>query len=424
MTDYKGIVELRQFLNGVKRDRIKTRYEYYDMKNITKYLKGAIPEQLRWMHSVLGWCSKSVDALENRLVFREFDNDRFNMNAIFQMNNSDILFSSAILSALICSCSFIFIEPDADGQPTLRAVDGGDATGTFDNQTYMLTEGYAVLERDDKTRLPIREIYTVAGRTDYYERGRLVSSIANKLPYAALVPFVYRPDIVRPFGHSRISRSSMSYTQGALRTLMRSEICAEFYAFPQKYILGLSPDADELDNWKASIASILRIDKDEDGDKPTVGQFNTSSMTPYLDQLKTFASLMAGEASLTMDDLGFSSTNPSSSEAIKAAHENLRLTARKAQRSFGTGFLNAGYLAACMRDDYQYKRNEIYGAKALWEPIFEPDMSALSLIGDGVIKINQAVPGYIDKKNLRNLTGIDAEVNNDRSVRINPTVVE
>jgi hypothetical protein len=205
---------------------------------------------------------------------------------------------------------------------------------------------------------------------------------------------------------------------------MRSEICAEFYAFPQKYILGLSPDADELDNWKASIASILRIDKDEDGDKPTVGQFNTSSMTPYLDQLKTFASLMAGEASLTMDDLGFSSTNPSSSEAIKAAHENLRLTARKAQRSFGTGFLNAGYLAACMRDDYQYKRNEIYGAKALWEPIFEPDMSALSLIGDGVIKINQAVPGYIDKKNLRNLTGIDAEVNNDRSVRINPTVVE
>lgn len=424
MTDYKGIVELRQFLNGVKRDRIKTRYEYYDMKNITKYLKGAIPEQLRWMHSVLGWCSKSVDALENRLVFREFDNDRFNMNAIFQMNNSDILFSSAILSALICSCSFIFIEPDADGQPTLRAVDGGDATGTFDNQTYMLTEGYAVLERDDKTRLPIREIYTVAGRTDYYEHGKLVSSIANKLPYAALVPIVYRPDIVRPFGHSRISRASMSYTQGALRTLMRSEICAEFYAFPQKYILGLSPDADELDNWKASIASILRIDKDEDGDKPTVGQFNTSSMTPYLDQLKTFASLMAGEASLTMDDLGFSSTNPSSSEAIKAAHENLRLTARKAQRSFGTGFLNAGYLAACMRDDYQYKRNEIYGAKALWEPIFEPDMSALSLIGDGVIKINQAVPGYIDKKNLRNLTGIDAEVNNDRSVRINPTVVE
>ena len=424
MTEYKGIVKLRQFLNGIKRDRIRTRYEYYDMKNGTKYLNGAIPNELMWMKSVLGWCSKSVDALENRLVFREFDNDKFNMNNIFSMNNSDILFSSAILSALICSCSFIFIERNNDGFPMLRVVDGGDATGTFDSQTYMLTEGYAVLERDDTTKLPIREIYTVAGRTDYYENGKFVQSVATVLPYAALVPIVYRPDVVRPFGHSRISRAAMSYTQGALRTIMRSEIAAEFYAFPQKYILGLSPEADELDNWKATIASILRIDKDEDGDKPTVGQFNTSSMAPYTEQLKTFASLMAGEASLTMDDLGFSSTNPSSSEAIKATHENLRLTARKAQRSFGTGFLNAGYLAACMRDDYQYKRNEIYNAKALWEPIFEPDMSALSLIGDGVIKINQAVPGYIDKKNLRNLTGIDAEENNDRSVRITPTDVE
>ena len=43
---------------------------------------------------------------------------------------------------------------------------------------------------------------------------------------------------------------------------------------------------------------------------------------------------------------------------------------------------------------------------AEWEPIFEPDSAMLSAIGDGVIKINQAVPDYISEKNLRNLTGI------------------
>ena len=32
----------------------------------------------------------------------------------------------------------------------------------------------------------------------------------------------------------------------------------------------------------------------------------------------------------------------------------------------------------------------------------------LSSIGDGAIKINQAVPGYFDKSNLRDLTGIEA----------------
>ena len=86
----------------------------------------------------------------------------------------------------------------------------------------------------------------------------------------------------------------------------------------------------------------------------------------------------------------------------------MRLYTRKAQKTFGVGFLNAGYLAACLRDNYPYLRNAIYMTKPEWEPIFEPDMSMLSSIGDGAIKLNQAVEGYIGKDNLRILTGIEA----------------
>lgn len=78
-----------------------------------------------------------------------------------------------------------------------------------------------------------------------------------------------------------------------------------------------------------------------------------------------FASLFAGEVGLTLDDLGFATENPASEEAIKAAHENLRLTATKAQRAFGRGFLNAGYLAACLRDGFPYKRNQLYDTKSI-----------------------------------------------------------
>ena len=66
----------------------------------------------------------------------------------------------------------------------------------------------------------------------------------------------------RPFGHSRISRACMGLQQGALRTLKRSEISAEFYSFPQKYVLGTSGDADPMDKWKATISSLLEISKD------------------------------------------------------------------------------------------------------------------------------------------------------------------
>lgn len=199
----------------------------------------------------------------------------------------------------------------------------------------------------------------------------------------------------------------MRIMQAALRTLRRSEVSAEFYSFPKKYILGLSDDV-EVNKWKATMSSLLSFGKDDDGDLPKVGQFTQQSMTPYIEHLRMFATLFAGETGLTMDDLGFVSDNLSSAEAIKASHENLRLLARKAQRTFGSGFLNVGYLAACTRDSFQYKREQLYLTKPVWEPIFEPDAAMLSSIGDGAIKINQAVPGYFNTDNLRNLTGINA----------------
>jgi hypothetical protein len=151
---------------------------------------------------------------------------------------------------------------------------------------------------------------------------------------------------------------------------------------------------------------MLEITKDSDGDKPTLGQFQQQSMTPHLEQLKMFASLFAGETGLTLEDLGFSSGNPASSEAIKASHENLRLKVRAAQRSFGSGLLNAGYLAACVRDNRDYTRSQLYLTKPKWEPVFEPDSAAMSGIGDAAIKLQQSFPGYFTEDKLRDMTGI------------------
>ena len=155
------------------------------------------------------------------------------------------------------------------------------------------------------------------------------------------------------------------------------------------------------------MSTLLEITKDDDGDKPVVGQFQQQSMSPYLDQVKMFAGLFSGETGLTLDDLGFPTDNPSSVEAIRACHEKLRLSARKAQRDFSSGFRNVAYLACCVRDNYAYARDVFCNIDVLYEPLFEPDMNSLSLIGDGAIKINQAIPGYFNKQTLRSLTGIE-----------------
>lgn len=407
MATYKGIGYLRRKLNQ-KKQRVDVRYKYYEMKNVARLMGMTDVPELQWLKHTVGWCGKAVDSMADRLLFKKFENDNFDLTEIFQMNNPDTFYDSAVLSACISSCCFVYISADADGYPRLQVIDGGNATGIIDPITGLLREGYAVLERDDNGR-PTVEAYFVTGTTEIIRKGATKSQIIkNKAPYPLLVPIIHRPDARREFGRARISRACMSITDAALRTLKRADVSAEFYSFPQKYATGLSNDAEEMNSWKATMSSMLTFTKDDEGDSPTLGQFTQQNMNPYLDQLRSLASLFAGETGLTLDDLGFPSDNPSSSEAIKAAHENLRLMARKAQRTFGSGFLNVGYLAACLRDDFSFQRKQLYLTKPVWEPLFEPDSAMLSSIGDGVVKINQSVPGYFNKDNLENMTGITA----------------
>ena len=419
MTEYRGIEYLRHKLRR-KQSRVRYRYKVYEMKDQKTKASPVIPYDLKkYYQATVGWCTKSVDALADRLNFRGFDNDYFSIMSIFNQNNPDVFIDSAIKEALIGSCSFVHISRGAYDEasksyatPRLSVLTANDATGVIDEFTGLLKEGYAILARDDENN-PKVEAYFTAEETVYFDRGKEYFREVNPTGYPLLVPVIYKPDSERPFGHSRISRSSMYYQELAQSTLERAEVSAEFYSFPQKYALGTDPNAEPIDRFKATISSFIEITKDEDGDKPTLGQFTQQSMSPYTEQLRTAAALFAGETGLTLDDLGFVSQNPSSAEAIKASHESLRLIARKAQSYFGTALKNVGFVAACLLSEKKYSRALLTDTKVLWEPLFEPDAAQLAAIGDGANKINQAIPNYFTRESLRNLTGIEIEENGE-----------
>ena len=142
---YMGIDYLRNKL-AQKQSRVNLRYNYYEMKNAVRDFNIMIPKQWNFLTAVLGWSTKAVDALADRIVFREFANDNFDINSIFQMNSQDVFVDSAILSACIASCSFVYISADEVGFPRLQVIDGYDATGIIDEPTRLLKEGYAVNE--------------------------------------------------------------------------------------------------------------------------------------------------------------------------------------------------------------------------------------------------------------------------------------
>lgn len=411
--DYYGIGYLRDKLVK-KQERVKLRYKYYECKDSAHDESQMVPVWLRHAYiPTLGWCTKAVDSLSDRLVFKGFegDTDILNCMAIYGANNGSILFDSAIREALIASCSFIAITHGKEEKdlPRMSVVTARDATGIMDEQSGFLKEGYAVLERGKGDKV-ILEAYYTAEQTEYRRftnRGEEITIEQNPAGIPLLVPVVYRPDSTRPFGHSRISRACMYYQRYAANTMRRSEVSAEFYSFPQRYASGIDPDAEPLDSWKATLSTMLTFTKDEDGDHPTLGNFTQQSMTPYLDQLKTAASMFAGETGLTLDDLGFPSDIPSSAEAIKSAHETLRLMVVSAQTSFGSAFIHAGYLAACLRDKNVWLSSLMEAMVPLWKPAFDVDASTLGAVGDSVLKLNQAVPNMLDRDAIYKLTGIE-----------------
>lgn len=164
--EYKGIGYLRKKLDTVKRS-VEKRYNQYAME-YTDAVKGiTIPASVRNQYrSVLGWCTKGVDSLADRLVFREFVNDEFGVNEIFQKNNPDVFFDSVVLSSLIGACSFVYLSK-VDGDVRLQVIEASNATGILDPITGLLSEGYAVLKRDENGAPKVEAYFTKAYCFDF-----------------------------------------------------------------------------------------------------------------------------------------------------------------------------------------------------------------------------------------------------------------
>lgn len=93
-----------------KSSRVRMRYNYYEMKNKMRKINALIPPEFRSLTYSLGWCAKAVDSIADRLIYDGFSNDDFMIGQIYSLNNADVLFDSANLSALITSCSFLYID--------------------------------------------------------------------------------------------------------------------------------------------------------------------------------------------------------------------------------------------------------------------------------------------------------------------------
>lgn len=115
-------------------------------------------------------------------------------------------------------------------------------------------------------------------------------------------------------------------------------------------MLGADEEALTGSKWSALTSRLLTISRDEEGEVPTVGQFPQISMQPHTDQLRQWASLLAAESQIPLDELGFPSDNPSSDSAIQSQRDPLRLAAERAIRGFKQSLRQVALLSVALRE--------------------------------------------------------------------------
>lgn len=389
--------------NKVYRNRLRMRY--YNGKNVLKDFGISIPPQLRDVETVVGWPKKAVDSMAVRCRFDGFtatdDALQATLNAIDSRSRLRVKYRQATESTLIHSCSFATVGLDNAGKSRIDFYSAEDAAARWDDAAGRIAYGMVVNEYENGEPV-VMTMYTDDAAVVFYLVGDTYEWFAQRYTMGrpTIEALVYRPTFSKPFGQSRINRAVMSITDSAVREALRTEISAEFFTSPQKYLLGADPNAFANENnpngktkWEAYIGNIFAVGRDENGDLPQFGQLSQGSMQPHTDYMRSLAARFSGETNVPISSLGIIHDQPASAEAIYAASEPLIIECEDYNESARESLRTLALMALAAEQGKPV--DELDDAYLDFMPNFRsPAMPSVVSQTDAMIKIASVVPGF------------------------------
>jgi hypothetical protein len=378
---------------------------YFEGKNRLQDMRISIPPQLSTVNSVVGWAGTTVQVLEERLDFEGYiAPDTLGLQDIYRANDLDVESGLGHIDSLVYGTSFAVVGKGMEGEadPLITIESPKRMTGIYNLRLRRLTAALSLEREDDGAPrtgtlyLPTVTIYLefVSGRpTDVYRD-------EHNLGRVPVVAIVNNPRSSDPHGRSEITRAVRSYTDSAMRTLLGAEIAREFYSAPQRYILGADEDVfkdsdgNDLNAWTVYQGRLLGIPANQDGQIPTVGQFNANDTRPYFEQIRAYAQMLSAETAIPASYLGFQTDNPASADAIRQMEARLVKRAERRQKQFGRAWIEVARLALLVRDGVIPP--EAADIRPSWRDPSTPTRAAaadeaVKLIGAGVLLPNSEV---------------------------------
>jgi hypothetical protein len=392
------------------------KYCYFNANQSVVDLGISMPKNFRGLKPGVGWASRAVNTLSDRINFDGFANDKVGINDLLDDTGAFTVFGKAKSDALIAGCAFIAVLPTEDSVKLLPFT-AVEATGTIDQRTGLLDNGLAVLRwyQYDPANANARgwskvglvpQDYAVFTKdyTAYFINQQLAWITVNPTKRPLLHVITHRQSADRPFGKSRISNTVRRIIDEVGRLKVRYEIAAEFYSTPQRYVNGLADGSVDNATLEAALGKIWTITKDEDGEKPEIGQLAQMSINQFSDQKKDLARDFCAETALTLRNLGYETANPTSAESLSAMSDDLLLEAQACQTEFGREFREIAISARMAIDKTDSVPSGLRAIEAAWKPVFQIDVASA---GDAAYKLIQAMPELAGTTTLYRMLGMN-----------------
>lgn len=377
------------------RTRLELLDAYFNGEQLIRDLGISIPPQLRGLHTVIGWPRIGVEALEQRLdleAFRWADGaDASDLEEIAEANDLFDEASLAHLDALTYGREYVTVGSGEADLPLITFESPLDMTISWDARLRVAKAALRLSAEDGAQLatlyLPDQTVYAVQAGTGWevYDRD------LHNLGVVPVLRMANRQRTADRVGRSEITPEVMSITDAACRRLMGIEVGAEFFQAPQRYILGVSEGAfqDAEGNaksaWETYIGRVLALERDEDGQVPTVGQFAAHDPSGQTKIIDLYARIMSSQISVPPHMLGYTSDNPASADAIRSAEGALVKKAERRIRRFSATHRDYMRLALWFRDgEPPPKERRI---ECVWRNPATPTIAAQT---DAAVKMVQA----------------------------------
>lgn len=383
--------------------QVVNKYAYYDADHDTRDFGISTPRKMLHHRPGIGWASRAVNTLSDRVVFDGFARDTFGINQYFEQINAKSVIAQGKHDTFVAGCAFVAVSDNPEDDPAhpkvLVPFTATEATGVVNQMTGLLKYGLAVTrwaEPQPKKRgvrfAPADYIVFTPNYTAIFQSRTISEIVMNPTGRCLLLPLTHRASAKQPLGKSRLTKTARRIIQEVGRLKRREEIAEEFYSTPQRYMLGIAEGAKKDAELDSSLGKVWVVNKDEDGDSPTVGQLQQMSIDGFIGAKKDKARDFCAETALTLRNLGYETGNPTSAESLSAMSDDLLLEATNSQEELGNQIKQLAITLRMSIDEVSDVPDAMNELVPAWKPITQLDVGA---VGDAVNKIQQSMPEFI-----------------------------